>query len=232
MLLQTIKTSWCQLCTSNVWTHALHSPIAGPPPGLISFLEYLKSIITLPMLPHLRASVALDWYKIPLEGVDPFQWPNSPLGQNVSRGKYWFKSDPRQQQIAGLEISGAICRTVASNPLFNLAEYVLDVPGHDGSQLSFGSRLAATVARDLGKKFLRARSTTEFRPAAKNLTAAQSNAAVSGKFRVDQPLTGKTVLIVDDVFRSGRSLSEVSRAASAAGVSTVYGVCAVRTMRR
>ena len=51
------------------------------------------------------------------------------------------------------------------------------------------------------------------------------------QFIVSQDLREESVLIVDDVFKSGASMTEVARVARAAGAADVQGICAVRTMR-
>jgi predicted amidophosphoribosyltransferase len=108
---------------------------------------------------------------------------------------------------------------------------VLNVPGHDRTRLSFGSRLAATVARDRGLRFVRVESRSEFRAEAKSASSAQRAAMLPDQFIVSQDLREESVLIVDDVFKSGASMTEVARAARAEGAADVQGICAVRTMR-
>lgn len=188
-------------------------------------------MITLPVIENVNGAIALDWYKIPPDGVDS-HWRNTTSGDLVHRGKYWYKSDVEQQGIAGRTLARFACETVRAHARLICSAVVLDVPGHDSKQVSFGSRLAATVAMDTSKRFVKVAARDVFRAQAKAMDAAQQAESLRDQFEVQESLVGTSVLIVDDVFRSGASMKEVARAAKAAGALSVYGLAAVRTMRK
>ncbi len=217
--------------TSTTWTHVLSGP-ARLLATTQDFLNLLKSIISLPNPTGIRTALALDWYKQPVDDLDPYSWPNTEIGELVSRGKYLYRNDEERQSEVGRDLVTRVCNVVTRHTLLNQVEVVLDVPGHDSSQVSFGSRMAATVAKNLKLERVKVKSRDEFRPPSKSITATQGAELVSGRFYVECSIRGRTALIVDDVFHSGASMREVARAAISAGASTVYGVCAVRTMRR
>jgi predicted amidophosphoribosyltransferase len=125
-----------------------------------------------------------------------------------------------------------VCNVVTRHTLLNQAEVVLNVPGHDSRLPSFGSRMADTVARDLELEQVRVKSRDEFRPASKNLTTAQKAELIPGRFYTECSTQGRTALIVDDIFHAENSMGETARVAISAGATVVYGVCAVRIMRR
>jgi adenine/guanine phosphoribosyltransferase-like PRPP-binding protein len=52
------------------------------------------------------------------------------------------------------------------------------------------------------------------------------------EFIVSGEVRGRSVLIVDDFIRSGTSMAAVGKAARASGAYRVFGIGAVRTMRR
>lgn len=213
------------------WTHVLWAPGSlGHDTQLL--LDLLSTVITLPELPHTHSAVVIDWYKIPQDGVDPYSWANTDVGDLVNRGKYRTKFDPVLQTQVGRELCAQMCDVVTIHPLLRAAHAVLDVPGHDSSHVSFGSRVAATVARDTQKTFVKVGTRDAFRPPAKSIIAAERAAALQGQFSVGVSLEGQDVIIVDDVFHSGQSMAAVANAAVTAGARTVYGFCAVRTMRR
>jgi hypothetical protein len=54
-------------------------------------LELLGEVVSLPSLPPLKFAIALDWYKIPVDGVDSRDWPNTEVGELVHQGKYVYK---------------------------------------------------------------------------------------------------------------------------------------------
>jgi hypothetical protein len=213
------------------WTHLLYAPgnLGGSTQAL---LELLSRVVTLPSLSGVRCSLALDWYKIPEDDVDPYQWANTEVGRLVNLGKYQYRSDGEQQARVGCELCKRLCEAIGLHPLLSQADVVLDVPGHDARRVAFGSRAADTVARDTSKPVVRVSTRNEFRPEAKSLTREQRSKAIRDQFYIQTPLHGRSTLIVDDVFRSGDSMGEVARAARAMGASEVYGICAVRTMRR
>jgi predicted amidophosphoribosyltransferase len=121
---------------------------------------------------------------------------------------------------------------IQGHPLLRKADVVLDVPGHDTERVSFGSRMAATVARDFGTPKIRVKARDKFRAEVKSVDPSQRAEVLAGQFSVTNALQGHTALIVDDVFHSGASMGEAARAARAAGANRVLGICAVRTRRR
>lgn len=225
----------CQDCVvppgaTTAWTHVLYAP--GPlDPRVETLLQLLSRVLTLPTLENVTSAVALDWYKIPPDEQRP-DWQNTPTGDLIHRGKYWYKSSPEEQAITGRTIAGLGCEAVWRHPQLEQTAVILDVPGHDSRRLSFGSRLAATVARDTAKRFIKVSARDVYRAEAKSLTFEQRRELIRGQFSVREYLGSVDVLIVDDVFRSGLSMSEVARAAREAGARSVYGLTAVRTMRK
>jgi hypothetical protein len=215
------------------WTHVLTSP-SRLRPEVGELLNLLQEVITLPALSAVDVAVVLDWYKIPVDGVDPYDWDNSVIGDLVNRGKYRFKFRLEDQTIAGRELMGRhMMPIIVRHPLLNTVKIVLDIPSHDRRyQLSFGSRMAATVARDIGGIHVRVDSRDEFRPQAKDLDPVSRVKVLKDQFSINFDLTGKRVLIVDDVLRSGDSMRFVAAAARKSGAARVFGICAVRTLRR
>lgn len=216
---------------SITWTHAL----TGPDRLLATtrdFLNLLKLVISLPNPTGIRAVVALDWYKQPVDGLDSYSWPNTEIAELVSRGKYLYSANNERQSEVGRDVVARVCDVVTRHTLLNQAEVVLNVPGHDSSRVSFGSRMASTVANYLKLELVHVKSRDEFRTPSKNMTAAQQAEVISGRFYVECAVQERAVLIVDDVFHSGTSMGETALTAISAGASVVYGVCAVRTIRK
>jgi pyrimidine operon attenuation protein/uracil phosphoribosyltransferase len=213
------------------WTHVLPSPQLAVKPAVRSLLDLLKEIIIVPS-GALDVVVALDWYKIPAEGVDPYRWPNTETGDLVSSGKYRYRQAPDPQAEAGRNLARRICNVIDRHALLQDASIVLNVPGHDSRLVSFGSRLAATVARDQGLPMIKVHTSSLFRAAAKELERHKLVQVFNDEFSVPGEVRGHAVLIVDDVIRSGTSMTAVGKAARASGANRVFGIGAVRTMRR
>lgn len=213
------------------WTHVLTAP-GGLRAGVQQLLEVLGKVISLPTPPNLHTALALDWYKRPIEGVDSFDWPNTEIGDLVNCGKYRYKWNPERQAEVGRELVDRMCDVIDKHLLLRGVDVILDVPGHDSTQVSFGSRMAATVAKNFSLPTARVNARDQFRPPAKNLSSGYGSQLLSGHFFVGRSLSDQAALIVDDVFRSGDSMNEAARAALHAGVVRVHGFAAVRTMRR
>jgi hypothetical protein len=212
-----------------LWTHVLRAP--GPlTHDVRQLLDILKQVLIIP--PPLQAEVvlALDWYKQADANVRPFDWPNTSDGQLVHFGKYRYAPGSEEQARVGRQLAGRLASVVQLHPILRNVPTIVDVPGHDSRlRVSFGSR-AATVASRLGKRMVKTQARLAFRPPAKSADQEMRAAVISGQFFFSEPISG-AVLIVDDVYRSGISLSEVAKAAREAGAGTAFGLCGVLTMR-
>lgn len=213
------------------WTHVFWSP-GVLRSDVAELLAVLSTTLTLSCPVTLDFVLALDWYKQPVDGVAATSWPNTEAGELVYLGKYRYKTDGDRQADVGRLLMQKMSAVIRGHPLLRRADVVLDVPGHDTERVSFGSRMAATVARDFEMPKIRVKARDKFRAEAKSLDLSQRMEVLAGQFSVANDLQGKTALIVDDVFHSGASMSEAARAARDAGANRVLGICAVRTRRR
>jgi Phosphoribosyl transferase domain len=212
------------------WTHALRAD--GPVRGDVAeLLTLLQAVLSLPSPACIDTAIALDWYKHPDDAVDPLSWPNTEIGELIYRGKYVYRHRPRPQAQAGRELVRLICNAVRSHPCLRQATIILDVPGHDSAQVSFGSRLAESVARALSIPMTRTSALAGFRPPAKGTELAERRTSIEGQFVLERDLRSQRALIVDDVYRSGISMAETGRAARAVGAVRVDGIVPVRTLR-
>ena len=217
--------------TGPTWTHALRSPNPGLGEPVRLLLDLLAQVVSLPSPPDVEFALALDWYKNP-EGIDPYEWPNTATAELVSSGKYRYKNNNDMQSQVGLELVDLMCNAIERHGMLSQSTVVLNIPGHDTTRVSFGSRIAATIASRLGIPIVKVAAKSAFRPEAKNLAEQERLNFLSGQFSVPQRLDGQRILIADDVFRSGTSMGAVASAAHEAGAWKIYGLCGVRTMRR
>lgn len=216
---------------STAWTHALRSPRADIQPSVRLLLDLLTRAVSLASPPGVEFAIALDWYKAPEPGVDPYKWPNTIVGHLVSSGKYTYRYNADKQREVGLQLVDVMCQAIEGHGVLSRADVIIDVPGHDSTRVSFGSRVAATIARRRGIPMVKVHAKLAFRPEAKNFTSTERAGVLRDEFTVSQEVAGNRVLIVDDVFRSGTSMGAVATAARISGARTVYGICGVRTMR-
>jgi pyrimidine operon attenuation protein/uracil phosphoribosyltransferase len=219
----------CSALAMSEWTHCLEGP-GVPSTSVRELVGLLSEVITLPSMQFVDFSIAMDWYKIPAEGVDSRNWRNTPDGQRVHVGKYW-KSSPEAMKEAGRALVRRLVEVIRRHPTLASVEVVAAVPGHDSTYVSFGERVADSVSRALARPLIKVTSPHEFRPPAKNLPPV-GYAAAWDEFSVAEDLRGATALIVDDVFHTGRTMSAVGSALRRAGAAQACGLAAVRTVRR
>lgn len=222
------RSAASDVLVSAGWTHCLQAP-GMPAASARNLADLLSEVVTLPRLPSIAFAIAMDWYKVPADDVDPRDWRNTPDGQPVHVGKYWTSS-PEAMAEAGRALVRRLVVVIRRHPILASADVVVAVPGHDSTYLSFGERTAASVSSALGLPLVKVTTPHEFRPPAKDLPAADD--AVWSAFSVTQNLAGAAALIVDDVFRTGRTMSAAGSAVMRAGASRACGLAAVRTIRR
>jgi hypothetical protein len=220
----------CAELASAGWTHCLEAR-GMPAPSTRDLADLLAEVITLPISRSIDFAIAMDWYKVAADDIDPREWRNTPDGQRVYVGKYWISS-PDARAAAGRSLVRRLVSATQRHPsLTTSANVVVAVPGHDRAYLSFGERLAASVSNILGLPLVRVTTPYEFRPPAKDLPTDSDNRTWDG-LSVTEDLSGCTALIIDDVFRTGRTMSAVGSAVMRAGAIRACGLVAVRTMRR
>jgi adenine/guanine phosphoribosyltransferase-like PRPP-binding protein len=217
--------------TTRAGPHEMHGPGIRPAAATTDLLDLLGTALTVPCGDELDFAVALDWYNKVTDNGGPDHWARTDLADLIYRGKYRDKADAVKVQQVGRAVVGEVTEFIVAHPLLRRIEAIAAVPGHDGKVLSFGSRLAESVARRRGVQFVRCRCEKEFRTPAKQLDLNQRAAALAGLFHSPSEVSGKRVLIIDDVYSSGATAHETARALRAAGAVRVVSLAAVRTLR-
>jgi adenine/guanine phosphoribosyltransferase-like PRPP-binding protein len=204
------------------WTDRLE--FDGPlPEAVADTLSVLQSALTLVKRKPLHVAMALDFHTVPIDGVDPQQWPRTEVGSLVYRAKY------RGNREALASLSDRLADIAARHELYQATDLVLTVPGHDVSRQSFGERLAYDVAKRIGVPMIKTGCSQELRPEAKS---GLETAELESLFSVDRSVRDGVVLIVDDVYRSGSTMSAVAHAAERAGARGRLGLVGARTLKK
>ena len=208
----------------SAWMYAYQ--LSGPIDDEMSrLLVLLGEVISIGRIPQSTvACMALDMYKRPDEQLDPMEWPNTPAGDLINRYKYW---SPPACNVALQSLVVRLARVIKDHPSLRDASCVTSVPGRDGTKVGHGERLAGAVAAAAGKPFLPSRGLYGERDEAKaGFVMQPSDVAVPPEIR-----SHPSVIVVDDVFRSGHSLGVVAGHARSFGVSQVFGLVGAKTLK-
>jgi len=204
------------------WTHRLE--FDGPLPDAVArTLAVLQSVLTLVDKEPLHVATALDFYTVPVDDIDPLEWPQTEVGSLIYRGKY------RGNQDALAALSARLADVVTRHELYQATDSILTVPGHDTLRQSFGEQLAYDVATRIGVPIVKTDCSQAQRPEAKS---GLETTELESLFSVDGSVRDRVVLIVDDVYRSGSTMSAVARAAECAGARGRLGLVGARTLKK
>lgn len=140
------------------------------------------------------------------------------VGDRLNRAKY--HSGTRSAEDAFAQLVGRMVEIARANPACAGASAVIATPGSDPTKESFSETLARDVALGLALPLVGARSRLGRRRSAKEKASKRA-----GDYAIDAELGGR-VLIVDDVFSTGTTLSAVAQAALEAGASECIGLVA------
>lgn len=182
-------------------------------------LGVLETLLTIENVLDVEPVLAIDFYKVVQDGVEPMHWPNTEIGELVNMAKY------HQDEEARRELADRLGAAVRSHALLRGATLVASVPD-SGKATSIGRGLARGVAERLGVPHL------EVIEPGEHLTAkgAGPGERASLVFEIPTSLSGQRVLIVDDVLRRGETMSAAGNALRRAGAFAVSGLVATRTV--
>jgi len=206
------------------WTHRLRLRTGA---DVTELLLLLQRVVVLPVPDELDAAIALDLYSRPCPtGTNGLAYTS--VGELIHRIKY--ENRDRDKVIsAGRSLSGSLTEVVLTHPWFQSCDLILPVPGHDRTRLAASVRIGATIAQDTGKARSSVTSRQEFRRSAKDMNRSE-RAQLMDEYSIEQDLTDRTVLVVDDVYQTGSTMRGVARAARRAGASTILGLVGARTL--
>lgn len=200
------------------WTHRY--PLTRPlTEDEVGFLELLGHVLTVRIGPPVVVAIALDWYKDPQSNEDPNLWADTHVGELVHEAKYSGSVPHAQRLVAEL------AQVLAQHPDLSRAEVVVSVPSHSPGH--FSERLAKAVANV--RKLPLAELTDNTAAQVKDTPADERPAR---EFAIDAArVKGRSVVLIDDVCRTGESLRTAAAFLKSVGASSVSALVAVRTMR-
>jgi hypothetical protein len=177
----------------------------------------------------LTQSFALDFhYRGGGQGVE-----RTGIGQLIRRAKGYGRAP--EDPSAAEEIALRMARFVQVHPSYRSAKLIVAIPPTQQTQADLAARLADRVASLMGIKrsrdvLVKRRATA----AQKEMkTAREKVQNVRGAFAVSRPssVSGRRIILVDDIYQSGATLNEAGRTLLEAGAGPTLGLTATKALR-
>ncbi len=151
-----------------------------------------------------------------------------PIAQLISRFKY-----NRQYSVGKILSKMAANRYVSTYIDRELPDLIVPIPLHWTRQITRGFNQSEHLARDYSRRLNipTKRYLKRCRPTAaqQTLAADQRRRNMKGAFRASGDVSGKLVVVVDDVMTTGATVSEASRCLLEAGAREIHVWCLART---
>jgi competence protein ComFC len=131
-------------------------------------------------------------------------------------------------------LANAMATYINDRSEFKACDYITAVPLHPVRKRERGYNQSELIARKVsrltGIKYIKAVSRKRYTASQTMLHREQRLKNLSGAFKSKSrtALTGKSVILVDDVFTTGSTLNEISGCLHGAGVAKVLGLTACR----
>lgn len=153
----------------------------------------------------------------------------SALGQLVWDAKYNTRRQPRER------IGRAMGEFIGAHPRYARADFIAAIPPHDASKTGgLPARLIRQLEEALRLDVVQI-TRVSTRPPQKDITDEDRSKGVGRRIgnqrrsmRVDSNLSGRAIIVIDDLYGSGGSMQEAARALREAGASEVLGLAATK----
>lgn len=173
-------------------------------------------------------SECLDFYRVPIEsGESPEDWQYTNVGALLYQAKYSGSA------AASNSLASALIGHVRSHPGLRTVQSVAAIPS--SSSHEWRPDLPPIWAKEISDVLsvalvglTRTRAVVTQKQIA-DLSLRTQNQA--GSMRAASTVQGRSVLVIDDVYTGGDTMSEACRALRAAGAARVYGLVATKTVK-
>lgn len=187
------------------------------------FLEFCSSSLLCSTL--LDELWALDWHMGERSGE------RSSVGELVYQAKTYSGFHQGSAESA-TDLARLIAQRADAHPGIHSADLVVPVPANPRKEPHnlpdvLGREVASILNLTYADDVL-----TKIRPTnVKDLALEEKLEAVRGAYRVVRAVKGKSIVLVDDILRSGTTLSVIGEELRGAGASRLIGLVATKTMR-
>ena len=198
--------------------------------GLRRFINLLKTHITID--DSLDESHALSPHNIPYEDD---RWQRTQMGELVNRAKDYDGHSAWKNRASFEQICTHILGFINAHPRYNRANVIASAPSSNPAKTkTLPWAIADNVSGQLGKRLLipiRLRSI----PSQKDYDeseAGQSRTQIQlDTVTINENIEGTTVIVIDDLYESGATIREVTRACRKAGAVEVLGLAITKNAK-
>jgi hypothetical protein len=176
---------------------------------------------------------ALYLHTVPHPTNDPYEseFRRTKMGELVYRAKSY--SPTTGSRTAAAELSGRFKHWIKRHPRYLSSDIIVPAPpGNPNKAFDLTFFIADHLSKGLGLpvcECLKAGHMEEQKGVEQDLLSLRAN--VSGKFQVRKNLSGRTALVIDDLYQSGETVNEIARACRAAGANSVLALAATKTAK-
>ncbi len=187
--------------TTDISTPATqHAPY--PAPHADSIISYLSSSHPRPLTGNWHTGFALDFHSS-FTGAD---WNRSGIGDLAYRLKYQSDSSVLPALVEHTR------KLLAAHPEMDQFDIIIPVPSSTQRDFNpvheFCKALSSVFDKPMQTSIIKTRQT---KPQKEMHTLPQKRDNVAGAFAINGDITGRRVLLVDDLFDSGATLEEITR---------------------
>lgn len=218
---------WRKTTKSACYTY-LKNATEGPVEKLRSLLDLLKStwVLRLNKTIEKHFSDELDQcFALDFNFRDAESHTYTGIGQLEYAAKYQ-RDKGSIDKLA--ELLAEVCR---SHPNLATVDVIASIPGNPRKQFHLPDELVQRMGKYLDRPMgldLRKRTQT---PALKNLPLARKLKALDEAFELGDDISGRSVLLVDDLYQSGTTMWSLARFLKGKGASHVFGLACVKSWR-
>lgn len=212
--------------TQRSRTFLINAP-ASDITDLERLLSLLKTSVTI--LDTANESHALSMHKyVDKAKIDRIDNGRTYYGKLVRVSKSYARGGGDYNKA--LELVSHMVQWVKSHPTYARVDAVAAIPpSNPDKDHDLPEMIAAELSRVLSLRVISITSTNTAQQ--KALDHEESDVAIAGAFSMSTDLRGLHVMLVDDIYHSGRTMAEGVRVLRAAGAKAVFSLAATKTLR-
>jgi predicted amidophosphoribosyltransferase len=193
---------------------------------LVAFLELLKELLCITRTEilegHFKNELA-EAYAIDFnfeQGKQPLEYTNAGKAEHLA------KEEQHPKAIEGL--AKALAKVIELHPTMNRADFIAAVPPRPSKDFHLPVELVKQIGGLLNRDTGLAVTKIEHEKL-KNLAVEDKVKTLLNAFTLHEPVKGKTIVLIDDLYQSGVTLWSLARFLKQNGARAVYGLTCVKS---